>query len=97
MIVARRAIFLEEEYLLQEDSGSKVILEEVPDPQVNTASESEVLVRDPIVTHINEPRKSGRVTKLPARYVGHIDGGDSKVPYHECNIAHFSDPRGSCV
>ena len=38
IFVAKRVVFLEDEYLLRRDSGSKVVLEEVPDPNTNATS-----------------------------------------------------------
>ena len=36
--VAKRAIFLDDDYLLRRDSGSKVVQEEVPDSNTNSTS-----------------------------------------------------------
>ena len=38
IFVTKRVIFLEDEYLLRRDSGSKVVLEEVLDPNTNATS-----------------------------------------------------------
>ena len=35
MFVSKNAVFLEKEFLLKEDSGSKVELDEVHDPQID--------------------------------------------------------------
>jgi hypothetical protein len=83
VFVARKAVFLEEEYLLQEDSGSKIELEEVPDPQTVALSSDDISVPESVQVHTDEPRRSGRIPKLPERYVGHIDEGESKVEYNE--------------
>ena len=44
IFVAKRVVFLEDEYLLRRDSRSKVVLEEVPDLNTNAISLDENLV-----------------------------------------------------
>ena len=38
IFVTKRAVFLEDEYLLRRDSGSTIVLEEVLDPYTNATS-----------------------------------------------------------
>ena len=45
IFVAKRVIFLEDEYLLRRDDGSKVVLEEVQDPNTNATSLDEYTQR----------------------------------------------------
>ena len=75
MFVVKRAVFLEKEYLLQEDNGNKIDLEEVSDSQINDSSLDEPsshVVQD----NTQEVRRSGRVPKQPERYVRHITDGN---------------------
>ena len=62
MFVAKRAVFLEKEYLLQEDNENKIDLEEVSDLQINDSSLDEwssQIVQD----NTQEIQRSGRVPK----------------------------------
>ena len=72
VFVAKRAVFLEEEYILQGNSGSKVDLEEVLEPQTAEMTSEESIQQD-----IQTVRRSSRVPIQPDRYVGHIS--DRKV------------------
>ena len=72
IFVEKRAIFLEDEYLLRRDSGSKVVLEEVPDSNTNATSLDENSVPENLQVHTEAPRRTGRVPRQPDRYVGHI-------------------------
>ena len=72
IFVTKRAIFLEDEYLLRRDSGSKVVLEEVLDPNTNATSLDENSVSESLQVHTEAPRRTGRVPRQPDRYVGHI-------------------------
>ena len=51
ILVAKRAIFLEDEYLLRRDNKSKVILEEVLDPNTNSTSLDENSARKNLQVH----------------------------------------------
>ena len=51
IFVAKRAVFSEDEYLLRRDSGSKVVLEEVPDPNTNATSLDENSVPESLQVH----------------------------------------------
>ena len=57
IFVAKRVIFLEDEYLLRRDSGSKVVIEEVLDLNTNTTSLENLQV------HTEAPRRTGRVLR----------------------------------
>ena len=59
-------------YLLRRDSASKVILEEVPDPNTNTTSLDENSASKNLQVYTEAPRRTGRELKQPDRYVGHI-------------------------
>ena len=62
MFVAKRTVFLEKEYLLQEDSENKIDLEEILKSEINDSSLDEPsgqVVQD----NIQEVRRSGRVPK----------------------------------
>ena len=72
IFVGKRAIFLEDEYLLRRDSGSKVVLEEVPDSNTNATSLDENSVPENLQVHTEAPRRTGRVPRQIDRYVGHI-------------------------
>ena len=51
IFVAKRAIFLEDEYLWRRDSGSKVVLEEVLVPNTNATSLDENSVPENLQVH----------------------------------------------
>ena len=72
IFVAKRAVFLEDEYLLRRDSGSKVVLEEVTDPNTNATSLDENSVPESLQIHTEVPRRTGRVPRQLDQYVGHI-------------------------
>ena len=72
IFVEKRAIFLEDEYLLRRDCGSKVVLEEVPDLNTNATSLDENSVPKNLQVHTKAPRRTGRVSRQPDQYVGHI-------------------------
>ena len=57
IFVAKRAIFLEDEYLLRIDSGSKVVLEEVLDPNTNATSLDANSVPENLQVHTEAPRR----------------------------------------
>ena len=69
---AKRVVFLEDEYILRRDSESKVVLEEVPDPNTNATSLDENSVLENLQVHIEAQCMTGRVPRQPDRYVGHI-------------------------
>ena len=72
MFVARKAIFLEKEFILKKESGKKVQLEEIQEPQNPTEDKMEVdndsqrVVESESTTQ--EPRKSGRICQDLKRY-----------------------------
>ena len=72
IFVAKRVIFLEDEYLLKRNSKSKIVLEEIPDPNTNVTSLDENSAPKNFQVHIEAPRRTGRVPRQPDRYVGHI-------------------------
>ena len=80
----KRFIFLEDEYLLRRDSGGKVVLEEVLDPNTNSTSLDENSVPENLQVYIEAPRRTGRVPRQPDRYVGHIVTDD-------VNTLHLKD------
>ena len=51
IFVAKRVVFLEDEYLLRRDSRSKVVLEEVLDPNTNATSLDENSVPENLQVH----------------------------------------------
>ena len=72
----KRVIFLEDEYLLRRDSGIKVVLEEVLDPNTNATSLDENSVPENLQVHTEAPRRIGRVPRQLDRYGGHIVTND---------------------
>ncbi len=72
VFVARKAVFLEKEFLLKKDSGSKVELGEIQVPQapiedgLEMGSSSQPVVEQEPITQ--EPRRSGRVRQEIERY-----------------------------
>ena len=72
IFVAKRAIFIEDEYILRRDSGSKVVLEEVPDSNTNATSLDEKSVPKNLQVRTEAPCRTGGVPRQPDRYVGHI-------------------------
>src|SRR5262249_14364254 len=78
VLVARKAIFLEREYILQENSGSVIDLEEVQETVTDSISMDEMTLADPIGPTSQDVRRSGRVSKEPERYVGHVSEGPSE-------------------
>ena len=72
IFVAKRVIFLEDEYLLRRDSGSKVVLEEVLDLNTNATSLDENSVPKNLQVHTEASHRTGRVPRQPDRYVGNI-------------------------
>ena len=72
VFVARKAVLLEKEFVSKKNSGSKIQLEEVQDPQIleedsmKIESESQGVVEtEPIA---QEPQRSGRIRHEPERY-----------------------------
>ena len=72
IFVAKMVIFLKDEYLLIRDSGSKVVLEKVLDPNTNATSLDENSVPKNLQVHTEAPCRTGRVPRQLYRYVGHI-------------------------
>lgn len=82
VFVARHGTFMEEEFLSKESSGSKVTLEEIRDPlpgaSVQTEAEHVPSGAEEQVQQVPNVRRSGRVVRLPERYLGfheilHVD------------------------
>ena len=72
MFVARKAVFLEKEFIFKKNSGSKVELQEVQEPQTSIQDSmemdkdsQEVVESEPIA---QERRRSGRIRHEPERY-----------------------------
>ena len=63
VFVSRNAVFLEKEFLLKEDSGSKIELGEVHDPQI----EIDQPMDPKSITHIDEIIGEPYVTQAPRR------------------------------
>ena len=57
---------------MRRDSGSKVVLEEVLDPNTNATSLDENSVPESHHVHTEASRRTGRVPSQSDRYVGHI-------------------------
>ena len=57
---------------MRRDSGSKVVLEEVLDPNTNTTSLDENSVPENLQVHTEALCRTGRVPRQLDRYVGHI-------------------------
>ena len=74
VFVSKHAIFLEKEFLLKEDSGSKIELDEVHDPQIDmdqptdpeSITHGDELIDEPVETQA--PRRSTRVRTVPEKY-----------------------------
>ena len=73
MFVSKNAVFLEKEFLLEEDSGSKVELNKVHDPQIDMdqptdpepISHGDEIIDQPVQTQA--PRHSTRVRTVPEK------------------------------
>ena len=63
IFVAKRVVFLEDEYILRRDSGSKVVLEEVLDPNTNATLLDENSVLENLQVHTEALRRTGRVLR----------------------------------
>jgi hypothetical protein len=63
VFVARNVKFLEEEYLLQEASGSREILYKNQEPQTNVPSTSSIILHDPklVVEEVAPTEFDGKV------------------------------------
>ena len=72
IFVAKRVVFLEDEYLLRRDSGSKVVLEEVLHPNTTATSLDDNSVPENLQVHTEALRRTGRILRQPDGYVGHI-------------------------
>jgi hypothetical protein len=81
VFVSRDAVFLEQEFVSRRQSGRKFELDEVQgEPQTETDQILEEIVpsNSETVDVPNVPRRSGRVSHAPDRYLGSIDrDGDS--------------------
>ena len=72
VFVARKAVFLEKEFIFKKNSGSNVELQEVQEPRTPTQDSmkmdkdsQEVVESEPIT---QEPKRSGRIRHEPERY-----------------------------
>ena len=74
---------------MRRDSGSKVLLEEVPDSNTNGTSLDENSVPGDLQVHTKAPRRSGRVLRQPNRYVRHIVTNDVDT-LHLKDIDHLT-------
>ena len=74
LFVSKHVVFLEKEFLLREDSGSKVELSEVQDALTNTyhLTELEVVIHDDELiansSKIQVIRRTSRIHSIPERY-----------------------------
>ena len=74
MFVSKHAVFLEEEFLLREDSGSKVKLSEVQDALIDTShlTESEAVIHDDeLIANSSKTQvfhRTSRIRSIPERY-----------------------------
>ena len=74
MFVSKHAVFLEEEFLLREDSGSKVKLSEVQDALTDTShlTESEAVIHDDeLIANSSKTQvfhRTSRIRSIPERY-----------------------------
>ncbi|KAJ8761673.1 hypothetical protein K2173_004449 [Erythroxylum novogranatense] len=90
VFVLKHAVFLEKEFLLQEDSGSKIELEEVQDartdadqlPEPETVTHTDEVTVQPSTTH--EIRRSRRIRSVPERY-GFLMNEHNDVLLIECD------------
>ncbi|PKI58367.1 hypothetical protein CRG98_021242 [Punica granatum] len=100
VVISRDAIFLEKQFIQEGGIGRQIVLDEESSmPQTNQAPismDTNKLVETPIhVKNVTEPRRSGRVTRNPARYLnlhenvqelfihGDNDHGDDPFTYEE--------------
>ena len=64
--------FFEDEYFLRRDSESKIVLEEVSNPNTNATSSHENSIPEQVQVHTQVPHRSERVPKQSDRYVWNI-------------------------
>ena len=78
VFVSRHATFLEKQFILEGNSGSKIELDEVHEAQTTT-------VQEETPVHIEQPsveqpiRRSQRVSRQPKRYYGLVIENDNKL------------------
>ena len=90
MFVSKNVVFLEKEFLLNENSGSKIELDEVHDPQMDidqpieptSISHGDEVIEEPMETQA--PRRSTRVRTVPEKY-GFLVDQDKDVTLIERN------------
>ena len=108
--VARRGVFLEDEYLSKADSGSKVYLEEIPE-DTNALSPEKVQdhhldiveVEPELSQQLNAipstiskgPRRSERIRQEPFRYGLMISAGDDSIMMESDDPTKFQEAMGS--
>ena len=80
VFVSRHATFLEKQFILEGNSGSKIELGEVQEAQTTTVQEE-----TPVQTEqpsVEQPlRRSGRVTRQPERYYGLVIENDNELSF----------------
>jgi hypothetical protein len=80
VFVARDAVFLEKDFISSRQSGRKFELDEVQEPQTENEVEENVPSSSSTVITPSEPRRSGRISRQPDRYLGVIEkDGDYEV------------------
>ena len=63
IFVTKRTAFLEDEYLLRRDRGSKVVMAEVADPDTNATSLDDNSAHENLQVDTKAPRRSSRVLR----------------------------------
>jgi hypothetical protein len=92
VFVARNAFFLEKEFLSNRKSGSKIDLEEIQEPQIDSSiseieENQEVSYENYETVPVVQPiRKSSRVSHPPDRYLGYL------ITDGEVLILEFNEP-----
>ena len=81
VFVSRKAVFLEKEFISKKNSGSRIQLEEVQNPQIpeedsmEIGLESQGVVETEPITQ--EPRRSGRIRHEPERSTSYREAIES--------------------
>ena len=71
---------------MRRDNESKVVLEEVPDPNTNATSLDENSVPENLQVQKEASRRFDRVSRQPDRYMGHIVMNDvDTLPLKDSN------------
>ena len=77
IFVSRHATFLEEEFILQKESGSSIELGEVQDSQINNSQPTEHINKE--LDHTTPLRRSERVPCAPERYGFVIENNEAQI------------------